>query len=70
MALIERGKAHSTRARHIAIRYFFVKDRIEANEIVVEHLGTDKIIADGLSKPLQGDPFRISRDRLMGMTLE
>jgi hypothetical protein len=70
IALVKKGKARSARTRHIAIRYFFVKDRIEAKEMVVEHLGTDKIIADGLSKPLQGDAFRVSRDRMMGVRLD
>ena len=66
IALAARGKSRSARTRHIAIRYFFIKDRVESGEIVIEHLGTDQIIADGLTKPLQGDAFRVSRDRLMG----
>jgi hypothetical protein len=66
ITLAEKGKARSARTRHIAIRYFFVKDRMVAGEIVVEHMPTDKIIADGLTKPLQGAAFRLSRDRMMG----
>jgi hypothetical protein len=63
---MRKGRSISARTRHIAIRYFFIKDREDAGEVTVEHMGTDAIAADGLTKPLQGDAFRISRDRLMG----
>jgi hypothetical protein len=66
IALMRKGRSTSARTRHIAIRYFFIKDREDAGEVTVEHMGTNAIAADGLTKPLQGDAFRISRDRLMG----
>jgi hypothetical protein len=69
IALANKGKSTSSRTRHIAIRYFFIKDRIDAGEVVIEHLGSDQMIADGLTKPLQGEAFKISRDRLMGTAL-
>jgi hypothetical protein len=31
---------------HVAIRYSFVKDRIDGGEVVMEHLGTSDILAD------------------------
>jgi hypothetical protein len=66
IALIRKGRSTSARTKHIAIRYFFIKDREDAGEVTVEHMGTDAIAAIGLTKPLQGDAIRISRDRLMG----
>ena len=66
IALANRGESNSPRTRHISIRYFFVKDRADAGEVHVTHLGTEDIIADGLSKPLQGDAYRVSRGRLLG----
>jgi hypothetical protein len=66
IALAKKGRSTSPRTRHIAIRYYFVKDREDAGEVIVTHLGTSEIIADGLTKPLQGDAFRVSRDRLLG----
>jgi hypothetical protein len=63
--LANNGKSNAERTRHIAVRYFWVKDRIEAGEVKVEHLGTSDMIADFLSKPLQGDLFRKMRRLLL-----
>ena len=67
IAMANRGSSNSSRTRHIAIRYFFVKDRIDAGEVVVEHLGTDDMLADALTKPLQGAQFLRMRSGLMGV---
>jgi hypothetical protein len=66
IALAKKGRSTSARTRHVAIRYFFVKDREDTGEVVITHLGTNEIIADGLTKALQGDAFRTSRSRLLG----
>jgi hypothetical protein len=67
IAMANRGASNSPRTRHIAIRFFFVKDRIEGGEVVIEHLGTEDMLADALTKPLQGDLFRKMRGRMMGV---
>ena len=68
IAMAKRGHSTSQRTKHIAIRYFFIKDRIESKEVSVEHMPGKHIVADGLSKPLQGDGFRVSRSAIMGHT--
>jgi hypothetical protein len=65
MALANRGFSKSEKTRHIAIRYFFVKDRIESGEVALEHLSTDEMLADYLTKPLQGVLFRDMRRKLL-----
>ena len=40
MALIKRGGPASEKSRHIAIRHFWVKKRVDAGEAVVRHLPT------------------------------
>jgi hypothetical protein len=65
IAMAKKGKSTSKRTKHIAIRYFFVKDRIESNEIKVEYLNTDDMVADILTKPLQGAKFFKLRALLM-----
>jgi hypothetical protein len=65
IALAARGNSNAERTRHIAIRYFFVKDRIDAQEIALEHLPTGDMIADMLTKPLQGEKFRGMRKLLL-----
>ena len=49
----------SKRTRHINIKYFFVHDRIERNEVQITYLPTEQMVADILSKPIQGQLFRI-----------
>ena len=69
IALFKTGKsASSMRTRHIAIRFYFVKDRMDSGEVEVTFKGTDDMIADILTKPLQGTKFKELRDRLMGYT--
>lgn len=65
MALVERGKGTSDRTKHINIRYFFVKDRVESGDISIEYLPTEEMVADILTKPLQGEAFRSMRRQLL-----
>ena len=65
MALIKNGKSSNERTRHIAIRFFFVADRVNSNEIKLEYMETESMLADILTKPLQGELFRKLRDRLL-----
>ena len=51
MALIEKGQSTSSRTKHINIRYFFVKDRVEAGEVIIKYLPTEEMVADILTKP-------------------
>ena len=57
IALADKGNSSSQRTRHVNIRYFFLKDRIEAKEFVVKHCATENVIADIFTKPLQGQKF-------------
>jgi hypothetical protein len=66
IAMMLKGKSTSKRTRHINIRYFFVKDRIEVTkEVEVQYLPTDEMVADILTKPLQGEKFRYLRKKLL-----
>ena len=65
MALIAKGRSTSSRTKHIHIRYFFVKDRVEAGEVVIRYAPTEEMLADILTKPLQGELFRKLRNSLL-----
>ena len=65
MILSERGKGTSQRTRHINVRYFFIKDRIENKELKLRYCETLKMLADILTKPLQGSLFRELRDAIL-----
>jgi hypothetical protein len=68
ITLAEKGRSTNNRTRHISIRYFFVKDRIESKDIRVTYTGTDEMMADFLSKPLQGHAFEKHRNSIMNIT--
>ena len=52
-------RSRGDKSRHIHIRYFFIKDILEREEIDLEHCGTEHMVAYFLSKPLQGKHFRM-----------
>ena len=66
--LCENSVNSSARTRHIDIRYFFIKDRIDTGDIKVEYLHTKSMIADYLTKPLVGELCYKLRDLLLGYT--
>lgn len=53
-------------SRHISIRYFWMKDRINTEGITIRHCPTLQMVADFFTKPLQGNLFRKFRDVIMG----
>lgn len=61
MALMRRGGPGSERSRHINIRHFWLSERIKSGEVTVEHLGTAEMMANVLTKPVQGAQFEKER---------
>ena len=55
-------------SRHIHIRYFFVKDRIDKGEMWVERYPTHLMLAHFFNKPLMGELFGKLRSIIMGYT--
>lgn len=53
-------------SKHITIKYFWVTDRIEDGNIVVQYCPTTQMIADFMSKPVQGQLFQTFRNVIMG----
>ena len=65
--LVKNGRMSSEKqTRHINIRYFFMKDLIERDNIEVRHCPTEIMIADFFTKPLQGATFIKFRAVIMG----
>ena len=66
--LLKNGAMSSSkRTRHINIRHYFLKDRIEKGEIKLSYCATDTMIADFFAKPLQGAKFKKLRKLLMNL---
>ena len=67
MRLEQNGRGStSQQSCHINIRYFFITDRLDTDNITLRYCQTDHMLADFLSKPLQGNLFRKFRDVLLG----
>ena len=68
MLLEKNGRASSLkRTRHMNIRFFFIKDRVESKEVCIEYCPTGKMLADFFTKPLQGKQFYKLRDQVMNI---
>jgi hypothetical protein len=68
MLLEKNGKRSSSKqTRHINIRYFFVTDRIDSNEMQVEYCPTGEMTGDFFTKPLQGAAFTKFRNRILNV---
>ena len=67
IAFVKKGKSTSHRTKHIAVRYFFIKEKIEEGEIEVEYTPTLQMLADMFTKPLQGELFRVMRTKVLGV---
>jgi hypothetical protein len=65
--LEQNGKTLSGKhTRHINIKYFFITDRVNIKEISIGWCPTNKMVADFMTKPLQGSHFHNLRDYIMG----
>ena len=54
---VMKGRGTSERVRHIKVHRFWLKDNVERGEVVFKHTPTQNMIADILTKPLQGELF-------------
>jgi hypothetical protein len=66
ISLLNKGYSTSSRTRHISIRYFWLNERIDSGDVTVVHTRTNDLVADVLTKPLQGAQFRALRAMLLG----
>ena len=61
-----RGKAGSSRrTRHLDIRFYFIKDKVDKKEVSILYEPTEAMVSDFLMKPLQDTLFQRLRDRIM-----
>ena len=67
--LLEKNGRRSagTKSKHINIRFFWIKDCIDREDVHVIYCPTYRMLADFLTKPLQGKLFIIFRDVIMGI---
>ena len=64
--LAENGRSNSDRAKRIQARHFFVKRRLDQRAMKASRCPTRETIADALTKPIQGEQFKVLRNVLLG----
>jgi hypothetical protein len=65
------GKASSSRrTKHIEVKYFYIKEKVDNEEIVIEHCPTEQMWMDINTKPKQGKVFHEFRGHVMGIPTE
>ena len=58
---------HHDKSKHIARRHFFIRDMVEAQEIVVPWVSTEDNDADFFTKPLPPKRFKMLRRKVMNL---
>jgi len=66
--LEKNGKASSSkRTKHIKVKYFYIKEKVDNGEIEIEHCPTDQMWTDINTKPKQGTVYHKFRGHVMGI---
>ena len=58
IAMLTTVTKESMRTRHINVRYYWLRERIKDQELTLVHVPTGDMLADILTKPMQGNMFR------------
>jgi hypothetical protein len=66
MAMLARGRSSAERSRHIAIRYFWTKKRVDNGEMRIVYKGSKEMYA----RSLQGSQFIYERECLTRWTAD
>ena len=59
-------RSSSKRTRALNIRYFFLTDQVKKGNVCIEYCPTNDMIADYMTKPLQGQKFHQFKRLIMG----
>jgi hypothetical protein len=63
MKLSENPVLHD-RSKHIEIKYYFIRDKVRNEEVVLQYISTDEKTTDIFTKPLSKIKFTYLRDKL------
>jgi hypothetical protein len=62
------GRASSSKqTKHIKVKYYLIKDKVDWGEVTIEHCPTEQMWTDINTKPKQGAVFRAFRGHVMGI---
>jgi hypothetical protein len=55
--LMNEGTSVSNKAKHMKVRYFYVKEKVDDKILHLQYKSTKEMVADLLTKPLFGEQF-------------
>jgi hypothetical protein len=67
MCLANNGYRNTGRTKHLSVKYFYIKERIDAKDISLVHVPTGEMTSDLLTKPVCGSPFAHLRHKLLNL---
>ena len=56
--MISTTTKENLRTKHIKVRYFWLRERVEKGELTIVYVPTEDMLADMLTKPMRGNLFR------------
>ena len=65
-SILEKGPRVARRIKHLTVRHFFIHDHVQDGQMEVKYINTNDMIADILTKSLQGEHFIRLRGQLLG----
>jgi hypothetical protein len=67
MVMANKGKGNPSNSKHINIRYFYIKELIDAYLITLKYCSTSEMKADLMTKPIIGNQFKILRGMILNI---
>jgi hypothetical protein len=58
ITLAEKGWSSSGRTRHVDIRYYWIKEKIDTKEVKISHMPTEDMLADIMTKTMPTATFK------------
>ena len=57
------------RTKHLRVRHHLIKEKVSGKEISIMYTHTTRMLADTMTKPVQGEHFRWMVSRILGDTI-
>ena len=61
---IAENPAHHARTKHIDVRYHFIRERIELEQLMLQYVKSKENVADMFTKGLDVEPYETQREEL------
>ena len=66
LSLMKTGKKPNQKTKHLEIRYFFAKSRVENGDILLVYKPTEDMLADIMTRPVCDKQFESLVERMLG----